>query len=70
MGGGGHDKVAAFKTTLEDNLTDVKTKLISLCVKQFDKDAIEQYDISKLFGETDETDANSEKKTESETETM
>ena len=53
MGGGGHDKVAAFKTTADDNLTDIKAKLTSLCNEQFAKiSETNDYDISALFSET------------------
>lgn len=31
MGGGGHKNVAAFQTSQNDNLTDIKAKLIAIC---------------------------------------
>ena len=53
MGGGGHDKVAAFCTKEEDNLTDIKTKLLSLCGEQLSKHDATNEDISDMFSETE-----------------
>ena len=52
MGGGGHTKVAAFETKPEDNLTDIKTKLVTLCNYELSKTVEEIDDISALFAET------------------
>ena len=34
LGGGGHDKIAAFPTKHNEHLTDVKNKILSLCQEQ------------------------------------
>lgn len=51
MGGGGHKNIAAFKTNEDDNLTDVKAKLISLCKAEFEKHAENTESIESLFAE-------------------
>lgn len=53
MGGGGHSKVAAFQSKPEDNLTDMKAKLTTLCNAQFAKTTEQTDDISQLFAETE-----------------
>ena len=51
MGGGGHKNVAAFKTKEDDNLTDIKTKLISLCKTELEKQEENTENIEDLFAE-------------------
>ena len=58
MGGGGHTKVAAFETKPEDNLTDIKAKLISLCNDELSKTVDETDDISALLAETPADNSN------------
>ena len=53
MGGGGHDKVAAFCTTEDDSLTDIKAKLTTLCNEQFAREDKDEDDISSLFSEVE-----------------
>ena len=49
MGGGGHKNIAAFSTTEDDNLTDIKSKLINLCKQELEKNKIEELNIERLF---------------------
>ena len=66
MGGGGHKRVAAFQTTKDDNLTDVKARLTSLCNEQLSKTDKTNEDLSLIFSEiaNDDVEAESEKRTE------
>ena len=52
MGVGGHSTVAAFQTKKEDNLTDIKSKLTTLCNTQLNSNH-ETEDISSLFSEVE-----------------
>ena len=56
MGGGGHSKVAAFQSTANDNLTDMKAKLTNLCNNQIANAKTFEEDISSLFAEFIEKD--------------
>ena len=51
MGGGGHKNVAAFQTKEDDNLTDIKTKLIALCKTELEKQIDNIESIESLFAE-------------------
>ncbi|MGN1212633.1 MAG: bifunctional oligoribonuclease/PAP phosphatase NrnA [Christensenellales bacterium] len=51
MGGGGHKNVSAFKTKPEENLTDVKSKLISLCKAELENCSHNTESIESLFWE-------------------
>lgn len=51
MGGGGHQNVAAFCTNTDDNLTDIKAKLISLCKAEFEKNPEAAESIEAMFAE-------------------
>ena len=54
MGGGGHAKVAAFQSKPEQNLTDMKAKITSLCNQQFAKlNDKNNENISEIFAETE-----------------
>lgn len=67
MGGGGHDKVAAFQTTKDDNLTDIKAELTKLCEAQFEALKSESTDsIFSLFNETTGTGPEQEQEKETE----
>lgn len=61
MGGGGHAKVAAFQSKPEDNLTDIKTKLTTLCNAQLSKVNNKKEDIASLFTETENQEKLEEK---------
>ena len=50
MNGGGHFNIAAFSTTSEQNLTDVKNKLFELCKKQLNNPKFEN-EVGSLFVE-------------------
>ena len=52
MGGGGHEKVAAFQTKPTDKLKDIKAKLISLCQEKL-KVEREVEPLDDLFVEDD-----------------
>ena len=58
MGGGGHAKVAAFETKPNDNLKDIKTKLITLCNYEISKTVEELDDISSLFADSNSNNSN------------
>ena len=49
MGGGGHKNVSAFRTKQKENLTDVKSKLISLCKAELDNCNQNTESIESLF---------------------
>lgn len=51
MGGGGHKNIAAFATTENDNLTDIKTKLVGLCKTELEKQQNNDENIESLFAE-------------------
>lgn len=50
MGGGGHQNIAAFQTTEDQSLTEVKTELFDLCKKQLSNQEIDNT-IENLFVE-------------------
>ncbi len=64
MGGGGHSKVAAFQTKKDDNLTDIKAKLTSLCNEQLKKAENLFEDVSSLFSEIENKDVETEEDNE------